>query len=357
MGRKIVYIILAFFVIVLVSLIIFWWQIRTPLNSTGETKIFKVEKGDSAKVIAENLKDTGLIKNPFLFRLYIFLALSQYSLKPGEYELSSKMPIRDIGDILVLGGVNEVIITIPEGFNLKQVEDRLVGAGLAKRDELMNYRPEADPPLADKFSKDVLPILSDKPKFASLEGYLFPDTYRFFKDATLSDIVSKTINNLDNKLIPDLKTAIKNSSYSTYEILTMASLIEKEVSKDSDRPIVAGILWKRLKAGVPLQVDATLVYITGRNEIREADKKIKSQYNTYLYRGLPKGPIANPGLSAIKAALFPKASSYWYYLSAKDGTTVFSKTLEEHNRNKAIYLKERVDLEAFNFQNLLSMKI
>jgi len=329
MSRKIVYIILVFLVFILVSLIIFWWQIRTPLNPTGETKIFKVSKGDSAKVIAENLKDTGLIKNPFLFRLYIFLALSQYSLKPGEYELSSKMPIRDIGDTLVLGGVNEVIITIPEGFGLKQVEDRLVGAGLAKRDELMNY----------KFSKDVPPILSDKPKSASLEGYLFPDTYRFFKDATLSDVISKMIDNLSNKLTPDLKIAIKNSSHSTYEILNMASLVEKEISKDSDRPIVAGILWKRLKAGVPLQVDATLVYIVGRNEIYEADKKINSLYNTYLYRGLPKGPIANPGLSAIKAAIFPDSSPYWYYLSAKDGTTVFSKTLEEHNRNRAKYLK------------------
>ena len=329
MSRKIVYIILVFLVIILISLIVFWWQIRTPLNPTGETKIFKVEKGDSAKVIAENLKNAGLIKNPFLFRLYVFLALSQYSLKSGEYELSSKMPIRDIGDTLVLGGVNEVIITIPEGFSLKQVEDRLVGAGLAKRDELMNY----------KFSKDAPLILSDKPKSASLEGYLFPDTYRFFKDATLSDVVSKMIDNLSDKLTPDLKTAIKNSSYSTHEILTMASLIEKEIPKDSDRSIVAGILWKRLKAGVPLQVDATLVYITGRNEIYEADKKINSPYNTYLYRGLPKGPIANPGLSAIKAAIFPETSPYWYYLSAKDGATIFSKTLEEHNRNKAIYLK------------------
>jgi len=329
MSRKIVYIILVFLVIILASLIVFWWQIRTPLNPTGETKIFKVSKGDSAKVIAENLKDTGLIKNPFLFRLYIFLALGQYSLKPGEYELSSKMPIRDIGDTLVLGGVNEVIITIPEGFSLKQVEDRLVGAGLAKRDELMNY----------KFSKDVPPILSDKPKSVSLEGYLFPDTYRFFKDATLSDVISKMIDNLSNKLTPDLKTAIKNSSYSTYEILTMASLIEKEIPKDSDRSIVAGILWKRLKAGVPLQVDATLVYITGHNELYEADRKINSPYNTYLYRGLPKGPIANPGLSTIKAAIFPETSPYWYYLSTKDNTTIFSKTLEEHLRNKAIYLK------------------
>ena len=233
---------------------------------------------------------------------------------------------------------NEVTITIPEGFTLKQIEDRLIEAKLTRPNELLNFG----------FSKDEPPILSGKPKMMSLEGYLFPDTYRFFsaqggyasggKDA-LSDIVAKMVNNLNNKLTPDLQMAIKSSGRSFYEILTMASLIEKEVPKDSDRPIVAGILWKRLKTGMPLQVDATLVYITGRNEIYEADKKIKSQYNTYLYRGLPEGPISNPGLSAIKAAISPVASPYWFYLSAKDGTTIFSKTLEEHARNRAIWLK------------------
>lgn len=329
MSRKIVYIILVFFVIILTLLIIFWWQIRTPLKPTGETKIFKVEKGDSAKVIAENLKNTGLIKNQFLFRLYVFLALSQYSLKSGEYKLSPAISIRDIADTIVLGGTNEVLITIPEGFNLKQIEERLVAARLAKQGEIVNY----------KFAANIPPILFDKPKSASLEGYLFPDTYRFFKDASLSDVVSKMVANLDAKLTPDLRAAMTVSGRDIYEILTMASLVEKEVKSEADRKIVSGILWKRFKAGVPLQVDATLVYITGRQEVYEADKKINSPYNTYFYRGLPKGPIASPGLSAIKAAIFPETSPYWYYLSIKDGTTIFSKTLEEHNNNRAIYLK------------------
>ena len=329
MNKKFIYIILIFLTATLVSVFIFWWQIKTPLDPKGETVIFKVEKGDSAETIAENLKTAELIKSPFLFRLYVFLSLEQYALQAGSFEFSSKMSIREIGDMLALGGINEVLITIPEGFTLKQIEDRLVGAGLAKQGELINYQ----------FLKDAPLILADKPKFASLEGYLFPDTYRFFKDAELSDIVDKMINNLNNKLTPDLQMAIKTSKYSFYEILTMASLVEKEISIEKDRSVVSGILWKRLKASVPLQVDATLVYITGRNEIRESDKKIDSRYNTYLYRGLPAGPIANPGISAIKAALFPQASPYWFYLSAKDGATIFSKTLEEHNRNRAIYLK------------------
>ncbi len=329
MGRIIFYASLIITVFFLIFIFIFWWQIRIPLNSSGETIIFKVLKGDSAKTIAENLKKAELIKSPFTFRLYVFLSLGQYDLKPGEYELSPKMSIRDVADTLVLGGVNEVLLTIPEGFNLKQIEQRLVAAKLAKPGEIVNY----------KFREKIPPILSGKSKSAPLEGYLFPDTYRFFKDASLSDVVSKMVANLDSKLTPDLKTAMVDSGRGIYEILTMASLIEKEVKSDADREIVSGILWKRLKAGIPMQVDATLIYITGRREIHESDKKINSPYNTYFYRGLPKGPIASPGLSAIRAAVFPKTSPYLYYLSAKDGKTIFSKTLEEHNRNKAIYLK------------------
>lgn len=329
MSKKIIYGVFIFLTVtVLVFVTIFWWQIRKPLSKSAEIKIFKVERGQSAKTIAENLKNAGLINNSFTFRLYVYLALGQYALKSGEYEFSPAMPIRDIADAIVIGGTNEVLITIPEGFTLEQIEDRLVSANLAQKRELIGFR-FADSP----------PILSDKPKAASLEGYLFPDTYRFFKDAALSDIISKMVANLDNKITPDLKIAISDSGRGIYEIITMASLIEKEVKGDKDRAIVSGILWKRLKNKIPLQVDATLVYITGRKEISDADKKINSPYNTYYYRGLPKGPISNPGLSAIKTAIFPENSQYWYYLSAKDGATIFSKALEEHNRNKAIYLK------------------
>lgn len=326
--KTILYTFLIIAVIFSIFAVSFWWKIRTPLNPAGEVLIFKVEKGDSAKTIADNLVKAGLIKSPFVFRLYVYMSLSQYALKSGEYELSSKMPIRDIADTLVLGGVNEVLITIPEGFTLKQIEDRLVAAKLAKPGEVVNYRFTDSPA-----------ILSSNPKTASLEGYLFPDTYRFFKDAQLPDILSKMINNFDDKLTHDLEEAISRSSYNLYQTITMASLIEKEVKSDEDRAVVSGILWKRLKAGIPLQVDATLIYITGRRDIYDADKKINSPYNTYFYRGLPKGPIANPGLSAIRAAVFPQNSPYLYYLSAKDGKTIFSKTLEEHNQNRAKYLK------------------
>lgn len=329
MRKLIPYCLSTLVVIGFLLLFFFWLQIKKPLSLSTEVTIFKVLKGESAEAIAEHLKGSELIKSSFLFRLYVFLSLRQYALKSGDYKFSPSMSIRDIADTIALGGTNEILVTIPPGFNLKQVEDRLIGAGLVLKNELINY----------KFSYNPPPLLSDKLDGASLEGYLFPDTYRFFKDSSLSDIVSKMISNLDGKLAPDLKSAIRNSSRSTYEILTMASLIEKEVTSNADREIVSGILWKRFTEGVPLQVDATLVYITGRRQVYESDKKIASSYNTYYYRGLPKGPIANPGLSAIKAAVFPKSSPYWYYLSAKDGRTIFSSTLTEHNRNKSLYLK------------------
>src|SRR3989338_8595657 len=195
MVKIITYIFLTVVAIFSVLTFIFWLKIRTPFNSSDTGLIiFKVEKGQSAEAIAENLKSAWLIKNPFIFRLYVFLALGQYALKSGEYEFSPAMQIRDMADAIVIGGTNEVLITIPEGFTLAQIEDRLVAAKLAQKGEVGNFRFTAPPA-----------IFSDKPKTASLEGYLFPDTYRFFKDASLFDIVSKIVSNLDDKLTSDLK--------------------------------------------------------------------------------------------------------------------------------------------------------
>ncbi|MEK7198090.1 MAG: endolytic transglycosylase MltG, partial [Patescibacteria group bacterium] len=166
MLKIILYCISIFLAAILLLIIIFWWQIRVPFNSNDERIIFKVLKGQSAETIASNLVKDSLIENPFIFRLYVFLAVSQYALKTGEYELSPAMSIREIADVMILGGVNEILITIPEGFSLKQVEDRLVATGLAKSGDLVNFHFINSPS-----------ILLDKPTSASLEGYLFPDTY------------------------------------------------------------------------------------------------------------------------------------------------------------------------------------
>jgi UPF0755 protein len=184
-------------------------------------------------------------------------------------------------------------------------------------------------------------FLKDKPENLSLEGYLFPDTYLIEKKESLENIVKIILNNFDKKLNQNLRDEIKKQNKGIFEIITMASLIEKEVINYEDKQIVSGILWKRIKAGVPLQVDASVVYALNakKEKISIEDTKINSPYNTYKYRGLPLGPICNPGLESIKAAIYPKETNYWYYLSKPSGETVFSKTLEEHNIAIYKYLK------------------
>ena len=187
------------------------------------------------------------------------------------------------------------------------------------------------------------------PKNLSLEGYLFPDTYYFRKEEGgdgkegIKNFVKLMLTNFDKKLTPALRTEIERQKKSIFEIVTTSSLIEKEVRTFDDKKIVSGILRKRLKTGIPLQIDATIVFITGKKttEISIEETKIDSPYNTYKYKGLPLGPIANPGIESIIAALYPESSEYWYYLSAPDGKTIFSRTLEEHNIAKFKYLKPR----------------
>ena len=161
-----------------------------------------------------------------------------------------------------------------------------------------------------------------------MEGYLFPDTYLFLPGAETEQIIGTMRDNFKKK-----------AGDIAQDIVIMASLIEKEVPASDDRRIVSGILWKRLEIGMPLQVDAVFPYITGKREVLLDDLKINSPYNTYLYKGLPPGPIANPGLDAIEAARNPKETPYLYYISGKDGKTHFAKTYEEHLKNKEKYLR------------------
>lgn len=235
----------------------------------------------------------------------------------------------------------ELMITIPEGFNLLEIEKRLNEAGIASAQNISAFTIKDFKNFSGTSSYD---FLRDAPDDASFEGFLFPDTYRFWPDSSLEAIVKKFLDNFDKKLTPAWRAEIKKQNKKIYDVVIMASLIEKEVKSDKDRALVSGILWKRLEAKMKLDVDYTICYIKaqqGKNcgNITADDKKIDSPYNTYLYKGLPKGPIANPGEAALKAAIFPEASPYWYYLSTPDGRTIFSKTLDEHNAAKRKYLR------------------
>ncbi len=192
------------------------------------------------------------------------------------------------------------------------------------------------------------PFLKDRPPGADLEGYLFPDTYRIYASSTVKEIVSKMLNNFNEKLTPKMRADIKSQGKTIYEIITMASLVEKEAPinyhTDNNRNarIIAGIFWNRLKRGQALESDATLSYILNDTESQHQGKalEINSKYNTYKYRGLPPGPISNPGILAIKAAIYPLLTSYNYFLTPSGTkTVVYAKTYAQHLRNSYKYLR------------------
>jgi UPF0755 protein len=334
------------FIIIFVLVGVWIWQgIYLPLNKNSlEEKIFRVETGQGAKEIAQNLTKEGLIKSSSLFRIYASFKGEAGRLKAGVYKLSPSMSIPEIVQKLVEGKVAKIKVTIPEGFTIKEIEKKLnsklkIQTLPADRQDSKSQFKIQNFKIANY--QDEFTFLRDAPEKASLEGFLFPDTYEFSPSATPEDIVRKMLANFNRKLTPDLREAIKREGKTIFEIVTMASLIEKEVRSQKDKKLVSGILWKRLKYGIPLQVDATITYITGKKttEILYDELSIDSPYNTYKYRGLPIGPISNPGLESIKAAVYPQESDYWYYLSAPDGTTLFSKTLKEHNLKRKKYLR------------------
>lgn len=308
-------------------------EIMRPLFYTDcNVTTISIDLGDGAKNIAEKLQKSHLIKRDFYFLLYVSVNGSSAGLQAGEYEITPCMSVREIADKIIRGEViRDISFTIPEGFTSKQIEERLHVLNLAS--EISNMR-------AKEF-KSRYRFLRDTPDVANLEGYLFPDTYFVKREARNEEVVTKMLDTFEAKLDQELQNEIIGQGRTIYEIVTMASLIEKEVRTLEDKKIVSGILWKRISVQMPLQVDATITYILDKNTtvLTHEDLKADSPYNTYRYRGLPPGPISNPGLESINAAIYPAENEYWYYLSKPDGETVFSTTLEEHNRAKQQYLR------------------
>ncbi len=284
-------------------------------NPQGQEEFFLVKKGDSVFQIGQNLEERGFIKNKYLFNLYVLASGKQFKLQAGEYVLSSSMSISKISQKLISGNIAKEIITIPEGWNLRDIAWYFENKGMFQAEELY--------------------------EMTELEGYLFPDTYEISRGASLEEIIKKMTDNFNKKLTPELREDIQKQEKTVSEIVIIASLLEKEIQTLEDKKMVAGILLNRLQVGMPLQIDATITYITKKQttNISKEDTQIDSPYNTYKYTGLPLGPICNPGMESIKAAIYPQPNSYWYYLSTPEGETIFSKTLEEHNIAKAKHLK------------------
>ncbi|KKQ51133.1 MAG: YceG family protein [Parcubacteria group bacterium GW2011_GWD2_38_11] len=311
-------------------------RIYLESGTASEKKTVLIEKGDNALVVGEKLAGEGIIDGKYFLVLYLFNKNHLHSLVAGAYEFAPGLKIPEVARIITGGEVisTRIPITFPEGWTIKQMAERLDANGFSKNDfiSIVN-NPSSE--LKEKYK-----FLGEIPKGKSLEGYLFPDTYYFSKDATAQDIVEKMLKNFDVKITENMRDDVSMQKKSLYDVVTMASIVEGEVKNDDDRKIVAGLFWNRLENGMPLQSDATLEYILGDNKFQHsiAETKIESPYNTYQNKGLPPGPVSNPGLNSIIAAINPAQTDFVYFLTdPKTGNTAFAKTFEQHITNKAKY--------------------
>ncbi len=326
-------------------------KIHKPYVTSGLEREFDIPAGWTTKRVAESLEKEKLISQALFFQLYISWKGEGGKIQAGKYALSPAMAISQIAKILTSGQVieNTVRLTIVEGISQEEIA-KILPENLVARSE--DFLEEAKKDWSEEFE-----FLKDKPKAAGLEGFLFPDTYLLEKNSQAETVVRKMLANFDRKLTADLRNRIKDQGQTIYKIVTLASIIEREVGRNvkrgekltpqeletlkAERRLVASVLYNRLKIGKALESDATVTYITGSKSPRATleETKIDSPYNTYRYAGLPPGPIANPSLDAILAAIEPAESDYLFFLTAPDGTAYFAETLEEHIRNRERYLE------------------
>ena len=330
MSRTAHYIVFVAWIIGIAAAVFFFFSLMPPLSSAQPQQIV-IEQGSGFGTITDLLAGKGLIRSPKVFMLYGILTGVAHELKPGTYMLSAASSTPVIMAALDRGPALDLAVRIPEGGTVRDADALLAQEGISAPGALITVSV-AD--LASRYG-----FLHDA---KSLEGFLFPDTYRFYPQSDASSIVGKLLDAFALKAWPVLQT-----QQDPMHTLIVASLVEKEAPQPHDQQLIAGIIDRRLAAGMPLQLDATVIYAKcgarfftcSDQKLSRADLGYASPYNTYLHSGLPPGPIDSPSLAAIRAAADPISSPYWYYLSdPKTGMIIYSKTLEEHNANRAKYL-------------------
>lgn len=306
--KKILLIILVSIIVIAAGIFAYYcYNVYAPVGKSDKDQSFEVAEGKSTLEIAQKLQDQGLIRSSFIFSLYA--KLTRAKILPGIYYLKQNMNTPKIITQMTIGNVQEYKITTIEGW---------------RREEIIQYLEKKG--LTDE--KDFLTASQGK------EGYLFPDTYRVAKDVSAHELVNLFLKNFSQRT--------ENLTI-TSEVVTLASIVEREAKRDEDREKIAGVYQNRLDAGMKLDADPTVQYAKGNWEpLKVADyQSVNSPYNTYLHAGLPPGPICNPGLASIKAALNPEKSDYFYFFHLADGTTIFSRTQQEHEENLVKYKDQR----------------
>lgn len=308
------------------------------VGGTGES-VHKItlESGDPDTVVRE-LSDARILNpwNAMVFRFAAEVTNAEDAFHAGTFLIPERASVREIILKLQEPVRAEATVTFPEGSDLRDIARILKSEGLLGREKDL-YAVTGEPAVfgAPAIGGEDFPFLGGKPKNISLEGYLLPDTYRFFTDATPEDVVRKMLRNFDTRTA-ELRTGRLPDGLSFHDVLTLASVVEAEVRGKEDRRKVADLFLRRIAAGMGLQADSTVNYFTGNGGVftTAPDRTTENLWNTYKYRGLPPGPIGNPGLEAIRAVLDPIPNTAVYFLTAPDGTVYYAETLEEHAANK-----------------------
>jgi UPF0755 protein len=319
-------------------------RMEAPAGTHSGTVAFFVEPGETATTVAERLQEQGLISDAQLFRLYMRYTGLDAQLEAGQFELSPSMTMIDISQRLLRASAEEVVVTIPEGMRAEEIADLLSADGVVDGERFLQLAQENDP--AAVGAGDYA-FLDGLPADATLEGFLFPDTYRLPVPAEPEDLLARMLANFDQQVTPEMRQAAGAAGRSLYEVVTLASIVEREALLAEEYPIIASVYLNRLGKGMLMRADPTVQYAMGYQAATgqwwktpvqlEEYSEVDSPYNTYLYADLPPGPICSPGLTAIEASVYPVETDYLYFMATGEGGHAFAETWEEHEANVERY--------------------
>ncbi len=311
------------------AVVIAWFYLWvSPAPKLTPPSAISIEKGESFRAIARRLKNGGVVRSSTALLIYGELTGTARRIQPGDYEFKGGERIPDVMRHLVNGDFVSIVITIPEGLTIHQIAERVAATGLVCQPDFENAAH--DGPLIRALG--LMPL--------GAEGYLFPATYKFSPRAKVKDVLSAMLMRFFEVLTPQAEQRMFDLGLTPREMVTMASIVEKEAKIPGERKLIASVFYNRIRLGMPLQSDPTAEYsFEGESESAAAAVRVPSTFNTYSFAGLPPGPIANPGQRSIEAALYPAKSDYLYFVARDDGTHVFSKSYEEHQRAIAMLRK------------------
>ncbi|MBM4437539.1 MAG: endolytic transglycosylase MltG [Actinobacteria bacterium] len=315
----------------------------SPARVAAESIVLTVPAGATTVDIGRRLQEAGLIRSDLLFRLLVERRGLDGRLPTGQYLLRKDMSLDRILAALQSERLVDRAVTFPEGWRVEEMAERLRDETAVDPDEFVRLTQTEVAAFAREF-----PFLRGLPPDATLNGYLFPDTYQVAAGTSARDLIRRMLTRFDEVVTPDVRTAAAARGLTLHQAITLASIIEREAALDKERPLIAGVFYNRLARGMKLETDPTVQFALGRSaasgrwwkpDLTAQDLQVASPYNTYVNAGLPPGPIAGPGLKSIEAAVAPEATPYLFFVARGDGSHAFAETAEEHARNITRFLR------------------